>query len=758
MFWKLFRILNPIMSKNVYLLILKTGIYLSLLSVFLVYNKFLFPYITSKQIYFNILIEVLFIFWAAFILKYPEYRPKKNWISIGLISFFALIFVTCFTGVDFNLSFWGDVERMLGFFHIFHFLVFYFIVITVMREWRDWKIFFILSIICACVVSYYGLVGRSFSTIGNTAYVSGYLIFNIYFALILFFKNIEQSNFKLSNHWLKNLAPSLIYLVPILIMLPAFKRANTSGAYVGFGISIFALLFLFGILTKNNKVKIYIFSGFLILALSISLLFINKNSDFVKSSSFGRVIKNISSEKNTFQTRLISWKAALYDFKNHPMLGTGYGNYAIIFDKYFKANLYNYTREGTYFDRAHNNLIGIVSTTGILGLISYLSIFVALAYYLVQGFRNEKIRIYEFVLVSSLVIAYFIQNLAVFDSLATYISLMMVLGFVCVMPNFGDKISDTKEKHEQWYKESYIFGIGLVMLFVIYQYNVNPIKMLKGTIAGQIAFAKGDALDGIEEYKKALSYNTGLDRDSRASLIRLILSKQNLLHALDKKEAKEILDYVIDLAEKNVSYNPKDSLMQTQLAQVLSMGVHFASTNNEIINYIERAHKAADISIKSSPERVRLYYTKAQIYLTIGDIDSAIKILNYAVSLNNDYYDSFCHLARIQVGFGNISEGYAAADSCIELGGARLLQASFVKKLITHYSATTSIESSTKKLVSLFERLSKLESSNAQVFINLAQIYTKAGEDEKAIKAAKKASDIDPSLRSAVDGFVKKLK
>ncbi|MCG2701058.1 hypothetical protein L6267_02745, partial [Candidatus Parcubacteria bacterium] len=66
------------MPQKIYLTILKSGIYLSFISVFLVFKNLLFPFITSKQISFNILIEALFVIWFAFIIKYPEYRPKKS--------------------------------------------------------------------------------------------------------------------------------------------------------------------------------------------------------------------------------------------------------------------------------------------------------------------------------------------------------------------------------------------------------------------------------------------------------------------------------------------------------------------------------------------------------------------------------------------------------------------------------------------------------------------------------------------------------
>lgn len=72
---------------------------------------------------------------------------------------------------------------------------------------------------------------------------------------------------------------------------------------------------------------------------------------------------------------MISWRGAVKDFHNHPVIGVGFGNYAIIFDKMFDSKFYNYATGDTYFDRAHNNLIDIASTTGLVGLITYLSIF-----------------------------------------------------------------------------------------------------------------------------------------------------------------------------------------------------------------------------------------------------------------------------------------------------------------------------------------------------------------------------------------------
>jgi len=737
------------MSKKVYLWILNLGILASFFSVFLVNKNFLFPYISSKQIYFNIVIEVLTVFFIMALVKFPELRPKKSWITFGLLSYFFIILVLCFTGVDFNLSFWGDVERMLGFFHLAHFLIFYLIIITVFRTWNDWQILFNISIIASTLVALYGITNKiDYSTIGNTSYVAGYMIFNIFFAFLLIAKE-------------KNWFIRPFYFIAIIFLLWAFKISDSSGGYVGFGIGLIVMLFLFSLFIKNKTKKIIALSSFAVFFILICSLFYFRNNETLKSTWVGNVINQISVGKNTFQTRLLSWRAAAKDFKNHPLLGTGFGNYAITFDKYFDPTFYNYTASETYFDRAHNNLIDITSTTGIFGLITYLSIFCAAGYYLINGFRKNKIVLSDFVLISSLVVAYFIQNLAVFDSLVTYISLMVLLGYiyylsqnkeeegVSLLKNYDEKISyDTKEIIG-------LLGLALIMSFIIFQYNYKVIKMLNYTILGQIYLNQGDLIKTYESYKKALSYNTPLDRDSRTSLMRSIYST-SVLNGLDIAKGNEILNYVIDLAEKNVDYNPKDSLAQLQLAQLYNTASQYNYTDqNKFFNYNNKALEAINKSIEASPRRIPNYFSKAQIYLTIGETKKSLETLEYALSLNTDYPDSYCQLAQLQFILKNENDGYKDMNVCLEKGGANLINSqTTLNKIATHYKE----KKDPKHLAYVYEKYAQMSPNDANILVELSKIYLEAGDKENAINAANRAAAIDPRLKNSVEDYIKSLK
>ncbi len=773
------------MPQKAYLWILRVGIGLSFLSVFWVYTEFLFPYITSKQIYFNVLVEILVVFWLAFIIKYPEWNPfrgqKKNFllrflskinifaylrrkkhpveeksseithkyigsaITWGLIAYFFVILITCFTGVDFNLSFWGDIERMLGFFHIVHFLFLYFIIITVMRDWEDWRWLLLLFTVINTGVALSGILGdKAYGTVGNKAYMAGFMIFGVFLSIFLLLKD------KSPLRWIQPLF--------IIIMLVAFKGANVAGAYAGLGAGVITFLFFYGLMVKNRKIKVVSLLAFVLITGGSLFAVTNKDAPVVRNI---KPIQDFSLKEATLQTRFIAWRAAWKDFKNHPLLGSGYGNFAITFDKYFDADFYNYTRSGTYFDRAHNNLIDIVSTTGILGFLAYLSIFVAVLYYFWRIYKKKRIKSAELAVLLSLLAAYFVQNLAVFDSLSTYIGLMVFLGFVHFLFNTEEDRDNKRELVQKDKKfinqEIYALGgAGLVIIFIIFKFNFLPVQMLYGTIQGQKAFARNMPLKALASYEKVLQNEGILDRDSRDSFIRSAMSRTGALSQLSAQERNRVLEKAIEWARANVAYNPEDSLAQLRLAQILNISARFNYQNDKekFEHYSREALEAINRSIQSSPERVPLYGTKANILLTRQKTGEAIKVLKKAIELNPNYEDIYCKLAEIYSISGKQDKGFESMDECLNKKGASALKfESVVKKAINHYLE----KGENDKVLDLYKRLSRLEKNNPQVWIKLAQLYARMGKTDEAKQAAQKAAELKPELQSDVEGFIKSL-
>jgi len=357
-------------------------------------------------------------------------------------------------------------------------------------------------------------------------------------------------------------------------MLIAFFRADTSGAIIGLGVSVLLLIFLLGLFAHRRRLRQIALIVFSVAVIAVVALFSQYNQPWFKENPF---LKDLSVNKSTFQTRWLSWEGAFRDFPDHPILGTGFGNYALIFDRQFNPEFFNYSTTETYFDRAHNNLIDIVSTTGLVGLFAYLSIFIAAAMAWFRAVKRHGFRVQpgaegtamrELLVMAALLAAYFIQNLAVFDSLPTYMGLMISLAYLIFITRpetetepipSAPSISDTKE---------YIGLVmaGILMLIIVFSYNVRSMNMLTRVIEAYSYVATGQYNLGLESYREALAMDTPLIRDARTTLVNIVISNPSIFQRFSEDNLKESIDFVETELEKNVAYNPADSLTQMQAA------------------------------------------------------------------------------------------------------------------------------------------------------------------------------------------------
>lgn len=734
------------MSAKSYQRILQFGVFASLGVIFLLFGNLLFPYISSKQLVFNILMELLLPFWLVLIWKFPEFRPQKSWITWGLIAYLAAILLSSFTGVDFNLSFWGDVERLLGVFHVFHFFLLYLYLITAFRRREDWYWLLSASVLVAAVEAIIIIRGEAIGTIGNTAYVSGYMLFNLYFAVILLLRTAGKWQWP--------------FYVAIILMLMAFFKADTSGAIIGLAGSLALLLFLFGLLATKKRVRPWSWLILVVVIVGVVALFSQYKQPWFQANP---ILHDLSFNKNTFQTRRLSWEGAIRDFPLHPWLGTGFGNYAIIFDRQFDPSFFNYALTETYFDRAHNNLIDIASTAGLVGLLAYLSIFVAAAWDWYRTLRQRGGRILpgkdgvpvrELLVIAALLSAYFIQNLAIFDSLATYMGLMITLAYLV--------FSVQEKKEEEGAVATFRLNatqeaIVLILSFIlvatsIFCFSVRPWQMLHRVIVGYSHIAQDQVSSGFLAYRQAFALGTPLDRDGRSTLINIVINNPTIFTKLPDEQVQPALEFVASLAEKNLDYNPDDSLAQMQAAQLYDIISRYYSNEPAMFkNYSDKALAAVEHSLASSPRRIPIYFIWAQVQANRGDWPAVEKALKMAESLNPNYIETACQLGNYY--FLEEADIYQAyVDRCLDKGGKSLMP-NVLEKAVENYLA----KQDNVRLLSAYRLLAQKGSQDPLLYVNLAKAELAAGNVQAALQAAIQAANIDSSLRPAVQTFLKEI-
>ncbi len=121
---------------------LKSIIYFSLAIIpalaWYVSDSTFFPFITGKNFAFRFLIEISFVAWIILAVHEPAFRPKKSLVFYSYSAFLAVIFLANLLGANPYFSFFGNYERMEGWFTHLHLFVYFTILYSVYKTSEDW--------------------------------------------------------------------------------------------------------------------------------------------------------------------------------------------------------------------------------------------------------------------------------------------------------------------------------------------------------------------------------------------------------------------------------------------------------------------------------------------------------------------------------------------------------------------------------------------------------------------------------------------
>ena len=272
------------MKEQTIINIIKGLVFASLISPLIVSKGFFFPFIVPKTIFFQIAIELALAFYVLLIIAHRRYIPKFDVLTKSVLVFFAVCTLAGIFGENISKSFFGNFERMLGIFNLAHFIILFLIVKSVFVKEKDWTQLLRFSVMVSILISLYGIgqkmglpflyhsgIDRVDATIGNAAFLGGYLIFNVFFAMFLLLK--DKGGFR------------YLYGTSIFLNLIAIYFSATRGAILGVLIGFLFLGFvaliynrknIAGILNiKTNKALRFVLAGIIVF---LVLAFLNQDA------------------------------------------------------------------------------------------------------------------------------------------------------------------------------------------------------------------------------------------------------------------------------------------------------------------------------------------------------------------------------------------------------------------------------------------------------------------------------------------------
>ena len=726
------------------------------LSLYIARSMF-FPYITGRNFGFRILIEIALVLWLGLIFLKKEYRPKPSILLWALLGFVVIVGLANLFGVNPYYSFWSRYERMEGYVTILHLAAYFLMAGTVLKTKKDWQILFNIFIVVGLAIGVYALFqrlgylraiqGGQFrvdGTIGNPTYLAGYLLFILAFCAMSFAA--------VRARWAK-----ISYAIAAGFTLLIIYFTASRGAILALGSTavLLPLWYLFFVKTADSRGKFYkkITVGFLTLVVIVPIVFwFFRGIPLIKNNpTLGRLAAISLTEKTT-RSRFMVWGMAWQGFKERPILGWGQENYSDVFAKYYNPKMYD---EEPWFDRAHNIVFDWLINAGALGLLAYLSLFAAAFAAIWSAFRKGLVGATEAGVLFAALVAYFAQNLFVFDNFNTYILFFSLLAYIHSLERGMEaRVAERKEDfnaiRERMDTSLVAAAAALILVApIVYFANVRPVQESRALIH-VLQFLSGSATpDQVsEQFKKTLSYNTFGNLEAREYLGRLALQLVDVTNMLPENKLV-FIRFAVEEMEKQIAKSPDDLRTRLFLATLYNRAAALDSA------YRDKAGIHIEAALKLSPTRQTIYFALADYYLLINDFVNALDALQKAVVLEPTYPEAQVNLGIIALNAGRDDLVKKAKDDILRLPK---IHGGFLPKVVRF--ADTFIQfQKFESALELYEKIVALDPGVAQYRANLAGLYFKQGAKDRAREEALKAAELDPANFSAqVEEFLKNLK
>jgi O-antigen ligase/tetratricopeptide (TPR) repeat protein len=702
------------------------GLFLIPFIPFLVSSSFFFPFITSKAFAWRILVELVFAVWAILVLVDPESRPKYTKILISFGVFLAIIGLADLFGAAPVKSFWSNFERMEGFISLLHLGAFIVVAGSAMKE-REWTWWWNTTLVASAMMVFYCLAQLSGNiqinqggvrvdgTFGNSAYLAVYLLIHLFVALIFFMRTSRKS-------FLRWVYGALAIALAIILYYTA-----TRGAILGLlgGLVLAALL---NVTNKHHKrarkVSLGVIIGFVVLVLGF---FAIRHTSFVENSKVLSRFSSISVNELKTEGRSFIWPMALQGIKERPLLGWGQENFNYVFDEHYSPKMFALE---PWFDRAHNIFLDWAVAGGLLGLLSYLSLYVFL---LIAIWKDLQLSRVEKSLFTGMIAAYFFHNFFVFDNLGSYILFGALLAYI--HSRTPVKVDAPKVFSENTALIS-IVPVGIVLIVVLYFGNIQPINANMDLIYGLQATQSDASL-----IPKALGYFQSSYNESR-------LGRPEAVEWISTS-ANAILNANIPQAEKDNYFNFAKTVVtkeaeefSTDARYQLVAGSFFSSTGHpdDALPYLLKAQKLI-------PGKQEVYFQLAQTYLSKNDPAQALNYFKQAYEMEPSYTEA---ASLYLVGAIYAHNPKVANEALAHIPPATLYNDDRVANALY----TTGQYGD---LVSLLQNRLAANPDNNQTYTLLALAYAKAGDITNAIKQLRALEAKDPNDKDQIEQYIKQV-
>ena len=326
----------------------------------------------------------------------------------------------------------------------------------------------------------------------------------------------------------------------------------------------------------------------------------------VESSTMLKRLSTMSFDDSSINRRIMSAEAGLRSYLDRPILGWGPENFLIAWGRHYEFE--SGTRE--IFDQAHSKPIEELTTKGAVGLISYLLIWCAMGLAVFRSFRAEAGYQQLFVVIFGVtLIAYFVQNMFLFDTSTTVMLFCVLAAFTVAEEQWLNDARSAPSIRRSWLDLSGVADAlrtplrrtllaavaAVVAIASVFLFNFKPYSAAEDIALAKRAVSWEVKLElmnrGIESFPGLANYPRRELVDAAALTIK----------SLPEDEFRDVVDSVADEARRGLEAEPENWRLMVSLARFYQA----ASEIDE--SYADLALKYTNDAAQRAPAVLKMY-------------------------------------------------------------------------------------------------------------------------------------------------------
>lgn len=668
--------LKKILTLSFFALILLTPL------LFTKYTSELFEY--NKMMFVYGLTAIITGTWVLRMISENRLIFKRTPLDIPLALFLLSQVVSTIFSIDVHTSIWGYYSRSNGgLLSIISYLLLYWAFVSNFDKDSILK-FIKAAVFSGLLVSLYAIPehfglspsciiltgdysancwvqdvqARVFGTIGQPNWLAAYLAMLIFPAIYLL----------LTSRTTKSL---ITYYISLIAMYLAFtftySRGATLGLIAGFAVLGLGLIFQY-VQNKKELMSIKLAASVALIFIVINLCFGSAISEFrllkdpavpirpdisVNQAPSGTQLENGGTESG--QIRLIVWKGAIEIFKAYPLFGSGVETFAYSYYQFRPTEHNNVSEWDFLYNKAHNEYLNYLATTGLFGILTYLSIILIFLLWTLKNLLFSKYNgtgANNSLLMTALAagyISYLIQNFFLFSVVIVSYLFYLLPAFSFVFMENNKPLSEknfaslhiqkllnlvNKNSISKIIIQALVVLVALVTLVSLYNIWEADTNYKLGSDYNDLnnpGRAYKYLIEAVRLNPKEPLFLSELGNAAAASSIALAPDDATTSAEL-KDDAKFFTDLALSISPVNTTIN------RTAIRTYFSLSLVDPALEDKTIEIVNN-------SIKLSPTDPKLLQNKGIIMAQFGRMKEATESLNLAIDMKPNYRDARLTLA-----------------------------------------------------------------------------------------------------------------